>query len=155
MRRPKIVFLFLAFGLMRECYVVATTLKQLLTLNCASCEGFSTSGNAFVTSQEHATRTEIAYNLLDGINHLQPFSSFAKHGLHTYTLPPPWWAHVDCQKMGSRLVGQWRRLQKPSMGTRMQGWVANGTQYIFSPKISSHDHACTLTQKPRNSFTGN
>jgi len=37
---------------------------------------------------------------------------------------------VDCQKMGSRFVGQWRRLQKPSMGTCGQGWAANSTQYI-------------------------
>jgi len=50
------------------------------------------SGNAVVTSQEHAARTEVAYNLLDGMNHLamgtilsmvlQPFSSFAEHSLH-------------------------------------------------------------------------
>ena len=31
---------------------------------------------------------------------LQPFSSFAEHGLHTYTLPPPQLALVDSQKKG-------------------------------------------------------
>ena len=45
-------------------------LKRLLALDCASCEGFSTSGNAVFTSQEHAARTEVAYNLLDGMNRL-------------------------------------------------------------------------------------
>ena len=45
-------------------------LKRLLALNCASCEGFSTLGNAVFTSQEHAARTEVAYNLLDGMNRL-------------------------------------------------------------------------------------
>ena len=30
-------------------------------------------------SQEHATRTEVACNLLDGMNRLAAFSSFAKH----------------------------------------------------------------------------
>ena len=74
-------------------------LKQLLALNCASYEGFSTSGNTVVTSQEHAARTEVAYNLLDSMNRLamgtilpmvlQPFSSFTEHGLHAYTVPPP------------------------------------------------------------------
>ena len=29
------------------------------------------------------------------------------------------------------------------MGTCRQGWVANCTQYIFFPEVSSHDHACT------------
>ena len=53
------------------------------------------------------------------------------------------WAHVDSHKMGSRLVGWRRRLKKPSMGTCGQGWVANCTQYIFSPEMSSHDCACT------------
>ena len=127
-------------------------MKQLLALDCISYEGFSTSGNTAVTSQEHPARTEVAYNLLDGMNRLavgtmlsmvlQPFSSFAEHGLHTYTLPPPRWAHVDNQKMESRPNGQWRRLQKPSIGTHEQGWAANHTQYI-SPEMSSHDHACT------------
>jgi len=51
------------------------------------------------TSQEHAARTEVACNLLDGMNRLaigtilfmvlQPFSSFTEYGLHAYTLPPP------------------------------------------------------------------
>ena len=90
-------------------------MKQLLALDCISYEGFSTSGNTAVTSQEHPARTEVAYNLLDGMNRLavgtmlsmvlQPFSSFAEHGLHTYTLPPPRWAHVDNQKMESRPMG--------------------------------------------------
>ena len=42
---------------------------------------------------------------------LHPFSSFTKHGLHAYTLPPPWWAHIDCQKMGRRLIRWQRRLK--------------------------------------------
>ena len=45
-------------------------LKRLLALDCGSCEGFSTSGNAVVTSREHAARTEVAYNLLDSMNRL-------------------------------------------------------------------------------------
>ena len=59
------------------------------------------------THKEPAARTEVAYDLLDGMNRLamgtilsmvlQPFSSLAEHDLHTYTLPPPRWAHVDCQ----------------------------------------------------------
>jgi len=105
-------------------------LKRLLALDCDSCEGFSTSGNAVFTSQEHAARTEVAYNLLNGMHRLamgtiffmvlQHFSSFAEHGLHAYTLPPPRWAYVDSQKTGSRLVGRRRRLQKPSVGARWQ-----------------------------------
>ena len=83
----------------------------------------------------------------------QPFPSFARDSLPAYTLPPPRWAHVDCQKAGNRLIERWRRLQKPSMGTCGQGWAANSTQYI-SPEMSSHDCACTLTQKPCNLFTG-
>ena len=126
-------------------------LKRLLTLDCASCEGFSTSRNAFFISKEHAAGTEVAYNPLDGMNCLAmgtiyypwSFSSFAEHGLHAYTLPPPRWAHLDSQKKtGSRLIGRWRRLRKPSMGSCGQGWAANRTQYIFSPEMSSHDHAC-------------
>jgi len=75
---------------------------------------------------------------------LQPFSSFTEHGLHVYTLPPPWWTHIDSQTTGSRLImGQRMTLQKPSMGTHGQGWVANHTQYIFSPEMSSRDHDCT------------
>jgi len=56
-------FPVLTFHLIRERYVVATT-----------SEGFSTSGNAVVTSQEHAARTEVAYNLLDDMNGLAAFS---------------------------------------------------------------------------------
>ena len=59
-----------------------------------------------------------------------------------YTLPLPRWAYVDSQKMGSRLIWRRRTLPKPSMGTHGQGWVANCTQYIFSPEMS-HDCACT------------
>ena len=61
-------------------------------------------------SQDYAARTEVAHNLLDGMNRLamgtilsmvlQPFFNFAEYGLHAYTL------------------------------TRGQGWAANRTQYI-------------------------
>ena len=54
----------------------------------SSCEGFSRSGN--ITTQQNASTTEVAYNLLDPWKAwivLQPFPSFAKHGLHTYNLP--------------------------------------------------------------------
>ena len=105
-------------------------LKQPLALNCDSCEGFLTSGNTVVNSQEHAARKEFAYNLLDSMNRLavgtilsmvlQPFASFAELGLHGYTLPSPRWAHIDSQKRET-LVGRRRRLQKPSMVTRGQG----------------------------------
>ena len=57
-------------------------LKWLLTLDyIASCEGFSTSGNAVFTSQEHATRTKVAYNLLDGMNRLA-----MDHGYYMYII---------------------------------------------------------------------
>ena len=155
MREGARFFPVLAFDLIRECY----TLWRLLSLDYASCEGFSTLGNAVVTSQEHAAKTEVVYNLLGGMNCLamnrlamgtvscmvlQPFSSFAEHGLHVYTLPPPWWTHIDSQTTGSRLImGQQMTLQMPSMGTHGQGWVANRTQYIFSPEMSSHECDCT------------
>jgi len=89
----------------------------------------------------------------------QPFSCFTKHGLHTYTLPPPRWAHID-KKTGSRLVGQQRRLPKPSIGTHRQGWAANGMYTVhflttFSlPIWVAMITACTLTQKPCDLFTG-
>jgi len=35
------------------------------------------------SSQEHAARTDVAYNLLDCMNLI------AAYGLHAYTLPPP------------------------------------------------------------------
>jgi len=41
---------------------------------------------------------------------LAALSSFAERGLHAYTLPPPQWAHIDRQKTGSRLIGQWKGL---------------------------------------------
>jgi len=51
------------------------------------------SGNTVFTSQQHAARTEVAYNLLDSMSHLamatissmvlQPFSSFTEHSLHS------------------------------------------------------------------------
>ena len=45
-------------------------MKQLLALDCISYEGFSTSGNTAVTSQEHPARAEVACYLLDGMNRL-------------------------------------------------------------------------------------
>ena len=63
-------FPVLAFALIRNATLWRQLLKQLLVLNCASCEGFSMSGNTVFTSQEHAARTEVAYNLLDGMNRL-------------------------------------------------------------------------------------
>jgi len=51
-------FPVLAFELIRERYVVVTTSEGLLALYCTSCEGFSTSGNAVVTSQERAARSK-------------------------------------------------------------------------------------------------
>jgi len=54
---------------------------------------------------------------------LQPFSSFAKQGLHVYTLPPPLSSSdglmesaAKKKKMGSRLVER----RKPSVGTHGQ-----------------------------------
>jgi len=79
--RTQDCFPVLAFDLIRECYVEATT-----------SECFSTSGNAVVTSQEHAARTEVAYNLLDDMNGFAAFPSFARDSLPAYTLPPPQWA---------------------------------------------------------------
>jgi len=92
-------------------------------------------------------------SLLDGMNRLamgtilsmvlQSFSSFAEHSLHAYTLPSTAMGSRRQPKTGSRLVGQRRRLQKPSMGTRGQGWAANRTQYIdISHEMSSRDRAC-------------
>ena len=123
-----------AFDLIRERYVVATTSEATSWLDCVSCEGFSTSRNAVFISQQHAARTEVTYNLLDGMNRLamgtflsmvlQPFSSFAEHGLHS---PSTTMGSVDSQETGSRLVGRRRMLQKPSTGVRGQRWVANPT----------------------------
>ena len=60
-------------------------LKRLIALDCASCEGFSTSGNAVFTSQEHAARTEDAYNLLDGMNRLaMGHGYYIIHGLAAF-----------------------------------------------------------------------
>ena len=53
-------------------------LKRLLALDCASCEGFSTSGNAVVTSQEHAARTE------DGWHELSCHGYYSIHGLEAF-----------------------------------------------------------------------
>ena len=50
-------------------------------------ERFSMSGNAVVTSQEHAARTEVAYNLLDDMNGLAAFSQLCK-GLLTHIHSP-------------------------------------------------------------------
>jgi len=81
--------------LIRERYVVATT-----------SEGFSTSGNAVVTSQERAARTKVAYNLLDDMNGLAAFSQLCKGQLTRVHSPSTTMGPVDCQKMGSRFVGQ-------------------------------------------------
>ena len=52
--------------------------KRLLALDCASCEGFS-------TSQEHAARTEVTYNLLDGMNRLAMVHGYyIIHGLAAF-----------------------------------------------------------------------
>ena len=60
-------------------------LKRLIALDCVSCEGFSTSGNAVFTSQEHAARTEVAYNLLDGMNRLaMGHGYYIIHGLAAF-----------------------------------------------------------------------
>ena len=63
-------FPVLTFDFIRERYVVATT-----------SEGFSTSGNAVLTSQERAARTEVAYNPLDGMNRLGMGTIIIIHGL--------------------------------------------------------------------------
>ena len=128
-------------------------LKRLLAFDCARCEGFSMSGNTVVTSQKHAAWTGSLTIWWMAWIVLQPFSSFAKQGLHAYTLPPPQCAHVDCQKPGSRLVGRQRGLQTPSIGTCRQGWAANGTQYI-SPEMNSHLYSDTVTREPCVLFTG-
>ena len=90
-----------AFDLIRECYVVATTSEA----------------TSVFTSQQHAARTEVAYNLLDSMNHiamgtilsmvLQPFSSFAEHGSHS----PSTMMDSRRQPKNGRLVGRRRRLQ--------------------------------------------
>jgi len=50
-------------------------------------EGFSTSGNAVVTSQEHAARTKVTYNLLEDMNGLAAFSQLCKGQLTCIHLP--------------------------------------------------------------------
>ena len=97
-----------------------------------------------------ATRAEVAYNLLDGVNRLavgtiilsmvlQPFSSFAKHGLHSPSTP-----------MGSRR--QPRKQKADSLGgeggLKSLLWVPAGRgerQIIHStsPEMSNRDRACT------------
>ena len=55
-------FRVLAFDLISERYVVATTSEAIsYSIVLYSCEGFSTSGNGVATPQEHAARTEVAY----------------------------------------------------------------------------------------------
>ena len=132
--------LFSSFSFWLDATLWQELLKRLRALDCASYKGFSTSENTAVTSKEHPARTEVAYNLLNSMNCLavgtilsmvlQPFSSFAEHGLHTYTLPPPQWAYVDSQKNGKQTRWAVKEASKPSMGTHEQGWVANRTQYI-------------------------
>jgi len=87
-------FPVLTFDLVKECYVVATT-----------SERFSMSGNAVVTSQEHAARTEVAYNLLDDMNGLAAFSQLCKGQLTRVHTLSTTMGSVDCQKMGSRFIG--------------------------------------------------
>ena len=100
---------------------------------------FSTSKNVVFTSQEHAARTEVTYNLLDGMNRLAMgtilSSSFTEHGLHAYTLPPPRWAHVDCQKREADLLGvEGGWLQKPSMvlASRDEWQIVHSTSSLLN-----------------------
>ena len=72
-------------------------------------KAFSTSGNAVVrTCSKNRGRSQFlgqhesschGYYIIHG---LAAFSSFAEHGLHTYTLPPPRWAHIDSPKNGKQ-----------------------------------------------------
>ena len=85
--------LFSSFSFWLDATLWQELLKRLRALDCASYKGFSTSENTAVTSKEHPARTEVAYNLLNSMNCLavgtilsmvlQPFSSFAEHGLHS------------------------------------------------------------------------
>jgi len=80
-------------------------LKRLLALDCTSYEGFSTSGNTFVTvtgtCKLKGQRSFIAYNLLEGMNHIASFFQLHKNGLHV-PLNSSNWAPVDCQKKRNR-----------------------------------------------------
>ena len=88
-------------------------LKQLLVLDCASYEGFLTSGNAFVTvtgtcklqgqrsliSLQSVGRHELSCILFPALQ--AQLTDWHRH-TQAYTLPPPLsssdWAHVDCPK---------------------------------------------------------
>ena len=122
-------------------------LKRLLALDCASCEGITMSGNTVVTSQEHAARSEVAYNLLNGMNWLAVFIQLCKARLtciHSPSTPV-----VSHRLLRSRLVGRRKRLQKPSMGTWYRGQVVS----LHSPELSSHNRAEPFVLVHRYCFT--
>ena len=130
-------------------------LKWLLALDCANYEGFSTLRNAVFTPQQHAARTEVTYNLLDGMIHLamgailsmvlQPFSSFAEHGLHS-----------PSTMMSSR--------RQPKNGKQTR-WVAKEASKAFygypQAEVSGKSYIVHLswneywTRKPCDPFTAN
>jgi len=96
-------------------------------------------GKRYIKEQhQHETRTEVAYNLLDGMNRLAALSSFAKHGLHAYTIPPPLSSSDGLMQAAKKqeadsLDGR-RRLQKPSIGTYGQGLAAVVHSTLSLPK---------------------
>ena len=81
-------------------------LKRLFALDCASYEDFSISGNTAVTvtgtCKLQGQRSFIAYNLLEGMNHLASFFQLHEAQLahvHSHsTTSSSNWAHVDFQR---------------------------------------------------------
>jgi len=102
----------------KERYVVATT-----------SEGFSTSGNAVVTSQEHAARTEVTYNLLEDMNGLAAISQLCKGQLTC--------VHLPSTTMGSRRLSKngkqthWAKSLLWVPAGRGERQIAHSTSYLL------------------------
>ena len=127
-----------SFDLISECYVCCGDNLKWFALDCASCEGVSTSGNAVVTSQEYATRIEVAYNLLVGMNHLAAFYQLYKARLTRVHSPSTTMSSCRLPKNRKQTCWTVKEALKGFYGYPWVGGVANGTKYISSD-LSSHD----------------
>jgi len=112
-------------------------LKQPLALNCANCEGNVRKHSCHCHRNMQQGQGSLTICWKAWII-LHPLSSFTKHGLHVYTLPPPLsssdWAYLVCQKKpeADLLDGEEGFKSLPSMGTHGQGWAAivHNTSYL-------------------------
>ena len=69
------LFSSLVFAQIRERYIEATTSEVTFVL---VVKAFQHQETQLSPSQEHAARTEVAYNLLDSLNHLTAFFQLCK-----------------------------------------------------------------------------